>query len=107
MGHGIVDVFAYQEALLIEAVVGLALLTMLWVAFRRWLQHKENIGRLIADQTAERSAQYGVQMERVEARLIAIEQILTGSAQAAELIDAPPNPAAGRILEGDERRPAP
>lgn len=30
MHHGIVDVFAYQEALLIEAVFGVVLLAMLW-----------------------------------------------------------------------------
>lgn len=78
MNHGIVDVFAYQEALLIEAVFGVALLTMIWVGFRRWLQHEEKTAHLIAEQTAERDAQYGAQMERVEARLEAIEQIVTG-----------------------------
>lgn len=77
MSHGIVDVFAFQEALLIEAVFGIALLAMIWVGFRRWLEHKEKIGRLIAEQTAERAAQHGAQMERVEARLKAIEQTVT------------------------------
>jgi hypothetical protein len=37
VSHSIVDVFAYQEALLIEAVFGIALLAMIWVGFRRWL----------------------------------------------------------------------
>jgi hypothetical protein len=88
--HGIVDVFAYQEALLIEAVFGIALLAMIWVGFRRWLQHKEKMGRLIAEQTAERAAQYGVHIERVEARLTAVEQLVTdGGAMAAAQIDAP------------------
>lgn len=73
MSHGIVDVFAYQEALLIEAVFGIALLTMLWVGFRRWIQHKEKMGRLIPEQKAQHSVQYGDQMDRVEARLKAIE----------------------------------
>jgi hypothetical protein len=87
--HGVVDVFAFQEALLIEAVFGIALLAMIWVAFRRWLQHKEKMGRLIAEQTGERAAQYDAQMERVEARLEAIEQIVTdGNVQAAAEIDA-------------------
>lgn len=89
MNHGIVDVFAFQEALLMEAVFGVALLAMIWVGFRRWLQYKEKMGRLIAAQTAERAAQYGVQMERVEARLKAVEQIVTdGGVQTAAQIDA-------------------
>ena len=89
MNHGIVDVFAFQEALLIEAVFGVALLVMIWVGFRRWLQHKERMGRLIAEQTAERAAQYGAQMERVEERLKAVEQIITGGdAHSAAQIDA-------------------
>lgn len=33
MNHGIADVFAFQEALLIDAVFGIALLTMMWSAF--------------------------------------------------------------------------
>lgn len=96
MGHGIVDVFAYQEALLIEAVFGIALLTMIWVAFRRWLRHKETMGRLVAQQTAELAEQHGALMERVEARLMAIEQQVSNG-QTPALIDAagrnpPPEP---------------
>jgi hypothetical protein len=84
--HGIVDVFAFQEALLIEAVFGIALLTMIWVGFRRWLQHKEKMGRLIAEQVAERAAQQGAQ--RVEARLNAVEQIVTDGGVQPVQIDA-------------------
>lgn len=88
MNHGVVEVFAYQEALLIEAVFGIALLAMIWVGFRRWLQHKERMGRLIAEQTAERTAQYAAQMERVEARLKAVEQTVTvGGDQLKAQID--------------------
>ena len=83
VSHGIVDVFAYQEALLIEAAFGIALLAMIWVGFRRWLQHKEKMGRLIAEQTAERAAQYGADIQRVEARLKAVEQIITEDAAQA------------------------
>ena len=79
MSHGVVEVFAYQETLLIMAVFGVALLTMVWIGFRRWLQSKERTGRMIADQTAEFSAL----IERVEARLNAIEH-----AQAPAPIDA-------------------
>jgi len=75
--HGVVEVVAYQEALLIMAIFGIAILAMIWIGFRRWLQRKEKMGRLIAEQTAERATQHGAQMERVEARLRAIEQIVT------------------------------
>jgi hypothetical protein len=88
--HGLVDVFAYQEALLIEAVFGIALLTMLWVGFRRWLQYQEKLGRLFAEQTAERAAQYGAHMEAVEARLKVVEQIVRhGPPETAAQIDPP------------------
>ena len=87
MSHGIVDAFAYQEALLIEAVFGIAILTMIWVGFRRWLQHRERIG--------QRDALQGDRMERVEARLAAVEHLLSeGRAAAAAQIGAPqPRPA--------------
>ena len=88
MSHGIIDVFAFQEALLMEVVFGLALLAMIWVGFRRWLQHKEKMGRLIAEDTTERLAQYGANLERVEARLKAIEHLLTSDGvQTAAQID--------------------
>ena len=70
MATPIVDVFAFQEALLIEAVFGVVILTMLWVGFRRWLQHKERMGRLIAEQNAAHLA-------RVEERLEAVKQIVS------------------------------
>ena len=85
MAHGMIDVFAFQEALLIEAVFAVVILTMVWVGFRRWLQHKERMGRLIADQTA--------QIERVEERLKSIEQIV-GDGGIKALPDA--------ISKGDE-----
>ena len=89
MNHGLVEFFAYQETLLIMAVFGVALLAMIWVAFRRWLQHKEKIDRLVAEQTIERVALHGTQMERVEERLKAVEQIVTVGGVQPEQIDAP------------------
>jgi hypothetical protein len=74
MSHGFVEVFAYQETLLIMAVFGTAILAMLWVGFQRWLRVQEKIGGEIADQSAERSAQ-------IETRLQAIEQIVTDRVQ--------------------------
>jgi hypothetical protein len=76
VNHGIVDVFAFQEALLMEAVFGIALLAMIWVGFRRWLQHKEKMVRLLGEQAAELAAGYGDRIDRVEARLNGVEQIV-------------------------------
>ena len=92
MGHGIVDVFAYQEALLIEAVLGIALLTMIWVGFRRWLQYKERTSQLSAEQTAERDARFGAHMERVEARLKAIEETVIDRGTTARIDALPTDP---------------
>lgn len=89
MNHGIVDVLAFQEALLMEAVFGIAILAMIWVGFRRWLHYKEKMVQLIAEQTAERDAQYGARLERVEARLKMVERTMTnGGVETATQIDA-------------------
>ena len=47
------------------------------------------MSQLIADQTAERAAQYAAHVERIEARLRVVEQIVTdGGVQTAAQIDA-------------------
>ena len=104
MAHGAVEVVAYQETLMIMAVFGVAVLAMAWAGFRRWLRYKETSGRLIAERSAESAAQFRTQVERVEARMKAIEQIVTNG-RAAEL-DAPASdPAPGAMKTS--RRPAP
>lgn len=107
MDHGIVDVVAFQEALLMEAVFGIALLAIIWAGFRRWLQHKEKMGRLIAEQTAERAAQYRAQVERVEARLNEIEQIVTDAVQPAQVAALRAKLLSHPKSDGDEVRPDP
>jgi hypothetical protein len=58
-------------------------------AFQRWLQHKERMSQLLANETAEKAAQYAAHVERVEARLRVLEQIVTdGGAQTAAQIEA-------------------
>jgi len=58
-------------------------------AFQRWLQHKERMSKLIAEQTAEKAAQYAAHVERIEARLRVVEEIVTdGGAQTAAQIEA-------------------
>jgi uncharacterized iron-regulated membrane protein len=77
VNHGIVEVFAYQETLLIMAVFGIAILLMIWVGFRRWLQHKETMSRVTAEH-----------LQQVDARLEALEQIVSGGLEPAPRIDA-------------------
>jgi len=58
-------------------------------AFGRWLQHKEKMSQLIANETAEKAAQYAAHVERVEARLRILEEIVTdGGMQTAAQIEA-------------------
>ena len=60
-----------------------------FTSFQRWLQHKEKMGALIADKTAEKAAQYASHVERIEARLRVLEQIATdGGIQTAAQIEA-------------------
>jgi hypothetical protein len=102
--HGVVEAFAYQETLLIMAVFGIAILAMIWIGFRRWLQYKEKMGRLIAEQTAARAAQFGAHIERVEARLKVVEQIVTdgGVDTAAQIDPLVTNPLAEPILRREQ-----
>jgi DNA-binding phage protein len=71
-------------------VVGLPVMGGFAVAmFQRWLQHKEKMTQIIADQTAERAAQYAAHIERIEARVRVLEQIATDSGvQTAAQIEA-------------------
>ena len=72
-------------------------------AFQRWLKHKEKMSQLIADQTAEKAAQYAAHVERIEARLRVVEQIVTDSgAQTAAQIEALRDQA--RIPQEDKTR---
>jgi len=83
-------------------VVGIPMLGAFGIAaFQRWLQHKEKMGQLIASQTAEKAAQYASHVERIEARLRVVEQIVTdGGAQTAAQIEALRDKA--RIESGDK-----
>jgi len=77
------------------------LVAIAFSAFNRWLQHKEKMSQLIASQTAEKAAQYAQHVERIEARLRIVEQIVTdGGAQTAAQIEALRDKA--RIESGDK-----
>ena len=74
-------------------------------AFQRWLQHKEKMSQLIADQTAEKAAQYAAHVERIEARLRVVEEIVTdGGVQTAAQIEALRQPRA-RAITADTPSP--
>lgn len=62
----------------------------------RWLRHKERMAQVPGDETAQRTAQYGAKVERLESRLGVIERILTDrsthlSEEIERLRDAPVN----------------
>jgi hypothetical protein len=96
-----VEGMAFQEALLVEVILAVTVLVMIYRGFRRWLQYKEKLGERIAEQAAERATQYGAQIERVEARLRMIEQIVAlENGQPAAQIDAlPTSPVPGAIAK--------
>ena len=103
MHPGAVEAVAYQETLMIMAVFGVVVLAMVWAGFRRWLQYKDKMSRLIAEQTAEISAQSRAQMERVETRLTAIERVVSGGGlQTAAQIEASAGPGDDRIAQADQ-----
>lgn len=89
-------------------VVGIPVLGGIgYSAFQRWLQHKERMGQLIANQTAEKAAQYASHVERIEARLRIVEEIVTdGGVQTAAQIEALRTPsrttAPSRARKGQE-----
>lgn len=101
MSHGVIDAFAFQEALLIEVAFGLAILVMAWLGFRRWLQHKERMSRLLADQTAELAAHYGALVERVEARLAALEEN-RGEGRALPIGEGPVDSIGNKVSNSEE-----
>lgn len=102
MAHGAVEVVAYQETLMIMAVFGIAVLAMIWAGFRQWLRHKETSARHSDERTAEYAAQFRAQVERVEARMQAIEQMVTNGADRAEIGAVPAAPLPDPALRPDE-----
>ena len=75
--------------MILSLMFAVAVLGIAYNGLRRWLQHKEKMGSLIASETAERAAQYGAHVERIELRLRVVEQIVTDpGAQTAAQIEA-------------------
>lgn len=59
-------------------VVGIPVLGGIgFAAFERWLKHKEKMNTLLAEQTAEKAAQYAAHTERLEQRVRVLERIAT------------------------------
>ena len=90
------DIASWIWVLIPLAAIGIA-------PFKMWLRVKEKQIGEQSDLAAEKSAQYAQHMERFEARLRVIEQIVTdGGAQTAAQIEALRDQA--RIPMKDEAR---
>jgi hypothetical protein len=88
------DVASWIWILIPLAAIGLA-------PFKMWLKIKEKQFVAQTDLAAEKSAQYASHVERIEARLRVLEQIVTdGGAQTANQIEALRDQA--RIPSGDD-----
>jgi hypothetical protein len=89
------DVASWIWVLIPLAAIGIA-------PFRMWLKIKEKQIEAQTGLAAEKSAQYAAHVERLEARLRVVEQIVTdGGAETAAQIEALRKP---RIASGDEIR---
>ena len=92
MGH----VASWIWVLIPLAAIGIA-------PFKMWLRVKERQIIAQTDLAAEKSAQYASHVERIEARLRVLEQIVTdGGAQTAAQIEALREPT--RVQSGDKVR---
>lgn len=71
-------------------VVGIpTMLGIGYAAFERWLKHKEKMAKVLAQETAEKAAQYAAHVERLEQRVRVLERIAIdkGTHLAAEIED--------------------
>ena len=76
------DIASWIWVLIPLAAIGIA-------PFKMWLRVKEKQMEAQTSLTAEKSAQYAAHVERLEARLRVVEQIVTdGGAQTASQIEA-------------------
>ncbi len=79
------------ETIGLVAVVGalMALVIVAGQSFKRFMAFRERQLELMADQTAEKAAQYAAHVERLEARMRVLERIATdkGTHLAAEIED--------------------
>ena len=76
------DIASWIWVLIPLAAIGIA-------PFKMWLRVKEKQMEAQTSLTAEKSAQYAAHVERIEARLRVVEQIVTdGGAQTASQIEA-------------------
>lgn len=90
------DIASWIWVLIPLAAIGIA-------PFKMWIRVKERQMMTQTELTAERSAQYAAHVERIEARLRVVEQIVTdGGAQTAAQIEALRDKA--QIESGDKVR---
>jgi ABC-type phosphate transport system auxiliary subunit len=78
--------------------LSIPLFGMLFAAFKRWADLKEKQLELTSSLTAEKSAQYAAQTERLEERVRVLERILTDrGVEVAAQIEALRDPVPTRL----------
>lgn len=96
-----------------EAIVAVALAGMVIGGFitiggivKRWFAYKDRQLGLTVDLTAEKAAQYGAHIERLEARVRVLERIATdkGADLAQQIEDLRGVPTAATQFETEDRR---
>jgi hypothetical protein len=92
----------------IAAVVGgmvIAVTILIGTMFGRFMKYKERQLGATADATAEKAAQYGAHIERLEARVRVLERIATdkGADLAQQIEDLRASPLAAAQFETEER----
>ena len=96
------------ETIALVAIVGglIAVTILIGTIFKRIMSYKEKQLTLTADRTAEKAAQYGAHIERLEARVRVLERIATdkGADLAQQIEDLRAAPRAVPQFETEERR---
>jgi hypothetical protein len=95
------------ETIGLVAVVGglIAITIMISTIFARFMKFKERQLGTTADATAEKAAQYGAHIERLEARVRVLERIATdkGADLAQQIEDLRGAPQAAAQFKAEER----
>jgi len=96
------------ETIALVAIVGglIAVTILIGTIFKRIMSYKEKQLTLTADRTAEKAAQYGAHIERLEARVRVLERIATDKDAdlAQQIEDLRRLPTAATQFEAEERR---
>jgi len=96
------------EAIVAVALAGMVIAGLITIGgiIKRWFAYKDQQLGLTADLTAEKAAQYGAHIERLEQRVRVLERIATdkGADLAQQIEDLRGVPTATTQFEAEERR---